>query len=99
MTLRDNAKRRGKIFTITFEYFVKFAVKYDYLNKKGVGEFGYGVDCKKEELGYSEGNLRLLSNPDNTRKENKRRKVLKYDYQSKEGRYVEIKKPKGRIPF
>lgn len=66
--LKSNAKRRGKVFTITFEYFKKFAIRVDYIAKKGVTKYAYHIDRKNEELGYIPGNLQLLTNEKNVKK-------------------------------
>lgn len=68
MTLKHNAKRRGKEFTISFEYFKKFAIKVDYIDKKGINRDSYHIDRIKEDLGYIPGNLQLLKNVDNIKK-------------------------------
>lgn len=64
-TLKSNAKRRGKEFTITLDYFRLFCVKTDYINKKGIGKFSYHVDRIDEERGYVEGNLQSITNIEN----------------------------------
>lgn len=66
--LKYNARRRGKIFTISFEYFCKFAIKVKYLKKKGTAAYAYHIDRINEELGYVEGNLQLLTNAKNVKK-------------------------------
>jgi hypothetical protein len=68
MSLRDNAKRRGKEFTITFEYFKRFAIRTDYINKKGITAQAYHVDRIDETKGYVPGNLQALPNIDNVQK-------------------------------
>ena len=67
-TLRTNARRRGKVFTITFEYFKKFAIRVKYLELKGITKYAYHIDRIKEELGYIPGNLRLITNIANVKK-------------------------------
>ena len=75
-TLRDNSKRRNKVFEISFEYFAKFCKQTDYLNKKGRFKHSYHIDRVNEEKGYIEGNLQLLLNPDNVKKYVKYRQTL-----------------------
>lgn len=89
--LRSNAKRRGKIFTISFEYFSKFAVETEYIYKKGRTKLGYTIDCIKEELGYVEGNIRSIPNTDNVKKQRRKEKILKYDHQHKVAFFKEVK--------
>jgi len=50
--LKSNAKRRGKSFTLTYEQFAYFAIKTDYLNKRGITSEGYHIDRKLNCYGY-----------------------------------------------
>ena len=75
-TLKNNAKRRKKIFEISFEYFKAFCVKTGYLKNKGIRKELYTVDRIEEELGYIEGNIRCIKNEDNLKKY----LLWKYDY-------------------
>lgn len=67
-TLRNNAKRRKKVFTISFDYFKKFCKKHEYIQKRGVTKFGLHIDRIVEELGYIEGNIQVLENHLNVKK-------------------------------
>ena len=88
--LKMNAKRRGKPFGITFEYFKKFAIETNYLRGKGRTKLSYSVDCIKNHLGYVPGNLQCLTVSDNSKK-GVRDIVLHYDWETKEANAV--KKP------
>jgi hypothetical protein len=66
--LKDNAKRRGKEFTLTLEEFEKFAVKTAYMHRKGRGRFSYTIDRINPEKGYTLDNIQVLTNSDNVRK-------------------------------
>jgi hypothetical protein len=77
--LKHNAKRRHKQFTISFECFKQFCFETNYMAGKGRTKKSYSVDRIKEELGYVEGNLQVLTVSDNSRK---RHKVLNYDWES-----------------
>jgi hypothetical protein len=74
---KRNAKRRKKIFTISFEEWFEFAVEYDYIQKKGRTANSLSVDCKINELGYVSGNLQPMTVANNARKGTK---MLDYDY-------------------
>ena len=74
ITLADNAKRRGKPFEISFEYFTEFCTKTKYIQGKGKTKESFTIDRKDETIGYVEGNLQLLSNSDNVKK------MLKYSF-------------------
>lgn len=61
-TLRNNAKRRGKEFTITFEYFKEFCFITKHMENKGIHRSGYGVDRIDPTKGYIPGNIRSIPN-------------------------------------
>ena len=67
-TLKDNAKRRGKSFNLTFEQFKQFAIKTDYLNVKGITKTSYHIDRIDENKGYTIDNIQLLTNEQNIKK-------------------------------
>jgi hypothetical protein len=67
-TLKDNAKRRGKEFSLTLEQFEKFAVKTAYMHRKGRGRFSYTIDRIDPDKGYTPDNIQVLTNSDNVRK-------------------------------
>jgi len=84
-TLRTNAKRRKKPFSLTFEQFKEFCYETDYMAGKGRKKLSYTIDCIIEEQGYVYGNIQKLSNHDNVLKEHDRRrkvKLLIYDYRT-----------------
>lgn len=67
-TLKDNAKRRGKVFELTFEQFCEFAIKTDYIAKKGIKKNSIHIDRIKEEVGYIIDNIQPLTNSQNIKK-------------------------------
>ena len=67
-TLKDNAKRRGKEFTLTLEQFCKFAIKTNYIAKKGRRKDSIHIDRIRENDGYTEDNIQALTNTQNVRK-------------------------------
>lgn len=66
--LKQNAKRRGKEFDLTFEEFKAFCIKHDYISKRGRGASGYTIDRDKNWLGYTANNIRARTNSDNVKK-------------------------------
>ncbi len=66
--LRGNARRRGKVFELTFEQFADFAVKTDYINKRGTGSDSYTIDRIDPTKGYTADNIQVLTNAQNVRK-------------------------------
>ena len=81
--LRDNARRRGKQFELTFEQFKQFCVKTSYMKKKGITRTCYHIDRIREEEGYTIGNIQLLTNIENLRKY-RTQFHSEYDYNKKE---------------
>jgi len=67
-TLKSNARRRGKVFTITLEYFRKFCEDTGYLQNKGRYAKAASIDRKDHTKGYEPGNLQILSLADNSAK-------------------------------
>lgn len=67
-TLKDNAKRRGKPFNLTFEWFCFFAETVEYTKKKGITQKAIHIDRINEEKGYTITNIQPLPNAQNVRK-------------------------------
>jgi len=80
-TLRYNATRRRKPFTITFADFEKFCYEFNYMAGKGRSRTSFTVDCIINAFGYVPGNIQSLSRSDNSRKGTK---TLIYDYRNPE---------------
>jgi hypothetical protein len=69
--LRGNARRRGKVFDISFEAFTAFLTRENYLRRKrGRTKTSVSVDRDRNELGYIEGNLRAITIQANSVKRN-----------------------------
>lgn len=89
--LRSNCKRRRNAapewkkscydFTITLEYFRGYAARADVRLGGGRWTESCTVDRIREELGYSPGNLRPLSNRENVQKEHARKKGKIFDWE------------------
>ena len=85
--LKDNAKRRGKEFDLTFEQFKQFAIETEYITKKGKKKHSLSIDRRDNDKGYTIDNIQVL-----TLSQNSRKKIyFDYDWESKTGRYQEIK--------
>jgi len=76
--LKSNAKRRGIEFTISFEYFKKFAIETEYIFGKGRSRNSYTIDRIDPTKGYIEGNIQVLENHENVKKSHAYRRSLKY---------------------
>ena len=99
--LRSNAKRRKKIFTLTLEQFEAFCIKTLYLFGKGKTRESFSIDCIIESKGYTADNIRVLTLAANTTKENVRRRIFDYDWESKTGYVYDspIVKQVAGLPF
>ena len=67
-TLRCNALRRGKAFTLTLEDFTAFCNQCNYMAGKGITSTSLTVDRIDEERGYSADNIQCLTNAQNRKK-------------------------------
>lgn len=84
-TLRQNSRRRGKVFMLTFEEFKKFCYKTNYIAGKGRSKESYSIDRVKNDNGYLLSNIRVLTVSENSRKG---KKVLMYDWRTKYARVI-----------
>ena len=57
LNLKNNAKRRNKSFTLTFEQFESMCAETDYIRKKGHKKRSYTIDRIDEQGGYSIDNI------------------------------------------
>lgn len=67
-TLKYNSKRRNIEFGLTFEEFEEFAIKEDYIGKKGRLGTSYTIDRIDERLGYTKDNIQILTRSQNSLK-------------------------------
>jgi len=91
--LKQNAKRRHKIFTITFEYFKQFAYETNFIPGNGRRKDSHSVDCIIAELGYVPGNLERLSLQENGRKKDK---ILVYDWRTRSALVIDGYRPENK---
>ncbi len=66
--LKGNAKRRGKDFTLTLDYFRLLTEKTDYMRKKGITCKSLHIDRVDETKGYSNENIQVISLRQNVQK-------------------------------
>lgn len=64
-TLKDNAKRREKGFSLTLDEFKGFCLETGYMVLKGINAEDATIDRIDESKGYELGNIRLLTVQDN----------------------------------
>ena len=69
-TLKQNSKRRGKIFDLTFDDFITFLKNFpEYISGKGRTASSLHIDRIDVSNGYTLDNLQLLTNTENVRKQ------------------------------
>lgn len=76
---KSNAKRRKKIFNLTFQEYEQFCTPANYIAGKGRTKDSFSIDCIDPTKGYVVGNLQILSISNNSKKSNR----LIYDWQMK----------------
>lgn len=70
-TLQDNAKRRGKEFTLTTSDFIEFLENTSYVDGRGRHRLCLHIDRKDHKLGYTRGNIQTLTCSENSTKGNR----------------------------
>lgn len=66
--LRYRARERGKVFTITFEYYCQLVLASGYLEKKGKTASSLSLNRINDALGYVPGNIEVITLSENSRK-------------------------------
>jgi len=74
-THKDNAKRRGIEFSLTFEQFKAFAVEYNLIVNKGKTKQSLTIDRIDCNRGYMIDNIQAMSLSDNSTKGNYEKKI------------------------
>lgn len=90
--IKNRAKQRGVVFTISLEYFRKWCYKVNYSGyANGKATDSRSIDRKDNKLGYVEGNLKVLSIGANVQK------FFMYDYRTKEFSYLDVNKNTNQL--
>lgn len=63
--LKDHAKERGKVFTLTYEQFQDIVALTCYITEKGHTRLSLHIDRKDPCKGYEAGNIQVLTNSEN----------------------------------
>ena len=79
--LRNHAKERDIVFTITLEQFRQWCSKVKYIGFAGRSAESYTIDRIHNDLGYHIDNIKVLTKKDNVKK------YFYYDYREKQVRY------------
>jgi len=69
--LKKSAKKRNYEFTISYTYFEKLCLESNYHNLSGRGTNNLTIDRVINELGYVEGNIRVVTKHINSTKRDK----------------------------
>lgn len=96
INLKNNAKRRGILFTLTLDQFREWCVKVNYIGLKGRSKESYTVDRKYEDIGYHADNIQIMKNIDNVKK------YISYDWRNKTvsiTTYQQSHEPAEDLPF
>ncbi len=92
--LRQNARYRRKFFDLTFEQFLGFLVKTNYLELRGRCACNLSIDRRINEIGYTISNIRAITVRDNSLK----RHFVDYKIKGKKYNHEEAKRLAG-TPF
>ncbi len=82
--LRNRAKQRGILFTITLEQFRQWCHKVKYVGLPGRSAESYTVDRIHNDLGYHADNIQLMTRRDNVKK------YFTYDWREKTVREMKM---------
>ncbi len=66
--LKSSAKRRGKAFALSWDYFCDLVISTGYDINHGNGASDLHIDRINPDLGYVEGNLQVITCSENSRK-------------------------------
>lgn len=83
--LKNNAKRRCVLFTITLDQFRKWCSKVSYIGFSGRSSESFTIDRKHNDIGYHIDNIQVMTKRDNIVK------FFSYDYRSKTAVVGEMK--------
>lgn len=80
--LKINAGRRGIKFALTYVYWLEFCRVNRYIELRGTGKFDMTIDRIKAYKGYVDGNLQMLTNTMNAKKQVHDKKESAKQYRS-----------------
>lgn len=83
--LKDNATRRKKEFTLTFDEFKEFCQATKYIAGKGKSKDSFSIDRYENDKGYTADNIRVMTLSQNA---SKGTRVLMYDWHTKYARVI-----------
>lgn len=75
--LKDHARERGIHFALTRDYWVWWCNDTGYIDKRGVDGDAMTVDRIRDEVGYVDGNIQMLTKRNNSKKPRTRAKYVK----------------------
>lgn len=84
LNLKHNAKKRGVLFTITFEQFKQWCTKVKYIGFSGRASDSLTIDRRYNDIGYHIDNIQVKTRRDNVLK------YVHYDYRVKRVSFTEM---------
>lgn len=63
--LKNRAKQRGILFTITLQQFREFCIKTQYIDNKGRASESFTIDRIHDDIGYHADNIQVLTSREN----------------------------------
>jgi hypothetical protein len=90
--LRNRAKQRGLLFTITLEQFRGWCSKVKYIGFAGRSSESYTIDRKHNDLGYHIDNIQVMTKGKNITK------YFSYDYRTNTATVGVIKEKTNSVP-
>lgn len=91
--LRNRAKQRGVIFTITLDQFRDWCTKVIYIGFAGRSSESYTIDRRYNDIGYHIDNIQVMTKGKNIKK------YFSYDYRSKRAIVLTDKPAEEDLPF
>lgn len=92
--LKDNAKRRGVLFTITLEDFRQWCKKVTYIGFSGRNPDSFTIDRKHDDIGYHLDNIQVLTLSENVKK------YVSYNWRNKQVEVIRLPDTEAEdLPF
>jgi hypothetical protein len=91
--LRNRARQRRIVFTITLEQFRQWCHKVQYIGFKGRSAESYTIDRKHNDIGYHIDNIQVMTKSENVKK------YFSYDFRSRTAVMTTMPVEEGENPF
>jgi|SRR6185312_1176724 len=91
-SLRNNAKRRNILFTITLEQFREWCSKVIYIGFSGRRSTSFTIDRRHNDIGYHIDNIEVMEKGENVKK------FFYYDYRTRQTSFMVHKEQQSTEP-